>query len=100
MSQLERLSALGELASGVAHDFNNTLAGVLGRAELLLRTNDLEKIRRGLNIIIKVADDGAKTVKRIQNFAQQRRSRDFELVAVDHLLADVAEITRPRWKDS
>ena len=100
MSRLERLSAIGELASGVAHDFNNTLAGILGRAELLLRTNDPEKIKRGLNIIIKVADDGAKTVKRIQNFAQQRRSRDFELVAVDQLLADVAEITRPRWKDS
>ena len=34
-TQLEKLSALGELASGVAHDFNNTLAGILGRAQLL-----------------------------------------------------------------
>ena len=39
-SQMEKLSALGELASGVAHDFNNTLAGILGRAQLLQRTND------------------------------------------------------------
>src|SRR6185295_10853563 len=43
-SQVEKLSALGELASGVAHDFNNTLAGILGRAQLLLRTNDPEKV--------------------------------------------------------
>jgi signal transduction histidine kinase/ActR/RegA family two-component response regulator len=98
-SQMEKLSALGELASGVAHDFNNTLAGILGRAQLILRTNDPEKISRGLNIIIKTAEDGAKTVKRIQDFARQRRDHDFEPVSIDQILFDVSEITRPRWKD-
>ena len=98
-SQMEKLSALGELASGVAHDFNNTLAGILGRAQLILRTNDPEKIQRGLNIIIKTAEDGAKTVKRIQDFARQRRDHDFEPVSIDQILFDVSEITRPRWKD-
>jgi signal transduction histidine kinase len=98
-SQMEKLSALGELASGVAHDFNNTLAGILGRAQLILRTNDPEKISRGLNIIIKTAEDGAKTVKRIQDFARQRRDHDFEPVSIDQILFDVSEVTRPRWKD-
>jgi signal transduction histidine kinase/ActR/RegA family two-component response regulator len=98
-SQMEKLSALGELASGVAHDFNNTLAGILGRAQLILRTSDPEKIQRGLNIIIKTAEDGAKTVKRIQDFARQRRDHDFEPVSIDQILFDVSEITRPRWKD-
>jgi CheY-like chemotaxis protein len=96
---MEKLSALGELASGVAHDFNNTLAGILGRAQLMLRTNDPEKISRGLNIIIKCAEDGAKTVKRIQDFARQRRDHDFEPVSIDQILFDVSEVTRPRWKD-
>jgi signal transduction histidine kinase/CheY-like chemotaxis protein len=98
-SQMEKLSALGELASGVAHDFNNTLSGILGRAQLLQRTNDPEKIKRGLDIIIKTAEDGAKTVKRIQDFARQRRDHDFELVSVDQILMDASEITRPRWKN-
>jgi signal transduction histidine kinase/CheY-like chemotaxis protein len=98
-SQMEKLSALGELASGVAHDFNNTLAGILGRAQLLQRTNDPEKIKRGLDIIIKTAEDGAKTVKRIQDFARQRRDHDFELVSIDQILMDASEITRPRWKN-
>jgi signal transduction histidine kinase/CheY-like chemotaxis protein len=98
-SQMEKLSALGELASGVAHDFNNTLAGILGRAQLLQRTDDPEKIRRGLDIIIKTAEDGAKTVKRIQDFARQRRDHDFELVSIDQILMDASEITRPRWKN-
>ena len=98
-SQMEKLSALGELASGVAHDFNNTLAGILGRAQLLQRTTDPEKLRRGLDIIIKTAEDGAKTVKRIQDFARQRRDHNFELVSIDQILMDASEITRPRWKN-
>jgi signal transduction histidine kinase/CheY-like chemotaxis protein len=98
-SQMEKLSALGELASGVAHDFNNTLAGILGRAQLLQRMDDPEKLRRGLDIIIKTAEDGAKTVKRIQDFARQRRDHNFELVSIDQILLDASEITRPRWKN-
>jgi signal transduction histidine kinase/CheY-like chemotaxis protein len=98
-SQMEKLSALGELASGVAHDFNNTLSGILGRAQLLQRTEDPEKMRRGLEIIIKTAEDGAKTVKRIQDFARQRRDHNFELVSIDQILMDASEITRPRWKN-
>jgi signal transduction histidine kinase/ActR/RegA family two-component response regulator len=99
-SQIEKLSALGELASGVAHDFNNTLAGILGRAQLLLATKDQTKIENGLKIIIKTAKDGAKTIKRIQDFARQRRDHDFQPVDTGQLLLDISEITRPRWKDS
>src|SRR5437763_11803091 len=98
-AQIEKLSALGELASGVAHDFNNTLAGILGRAQLLLNESDPQKIESGLRIIIKTAKDGAKTIRRIQDFARQRRDHDFQPVSVDQLLLDVSEITRPRWKD-
>jgi signal transduction histidine kinase/ActR/RegA family two-component response regulator len=99
-AQMEKLSALGELASGVAHDFNNTLAGILGRAQLLLmKTHDPEVVR-SLRIIVKSAQDGAHTVKRIQDFARQRRDKNFELIAIDQLLLEIIEMTRPRWKTS
>jgi signal transduction histidine kinase len=99
-SQVEKMSALGQLASGVAHDFNNCLASILARAELSLKYVDEPVMKRNLEIIIRSAADGAKTVKRIQDFARQRSVQDFELVDVDQLLLDVSEITRPRWKDS
>jgi len=98
-AQVEKLSALGELASGVAHNFNNTLTGILARAQLLLGSRDFAEVERGLRIIIRTAEDGAKTVKRIQDFARQRRDHDFVPIDVDALMHEVAEITRPRWKD-
>ena len=98
-AQMEKLSALGELASGVAHNFNNTLTGILARAQLMLDAKDMKDVRRGLRIIIQTAEDGAKTVKRIQDFARQRRDQDFVRIDVDQMMLEVAEITRPRWKD-
>lgn len=98
-TQVEKMSALGQLASGVAHDFNNCLTAILARAELLSEHTDDPKLLKGLDIIIKSAHDGARTVRRIQDFARQRRAHDFEKIAVDQVLADVSEITRPRWKD-
>ncbi|MCP9494983.1 MAG: ATP-binding protein [Pyrinomonadaceae bacterium MAG19_C2-C3] len=98
--QAEKLSALGELASGVAHNFNNTLAGILGRAQLSSRDESLsDEMRRSLEIIIQTATDGANTVRRIQNLARKGGDHNFQLVAVDQILMDVGEVTRPRWKD-
>ena len=99
-AHVEKMSALGELASGVAHNFNNTLAAILARAELMLTQTNDAKMRRGLEIIVKSAGDGAKTVRSIQDFARQRRDHDFHPLSVDHLLTDASEITRPRWKDA
>src|SRR6185295_1615668 len=48
---------------------------------------------------LKNVEDGAKTVKRIQDFARQRRDHNFELVSIDQILMDASEITRPRWKN-
>ena len=95
----EKMAALGELSFGVAHNVNNTLTGILGRAQLLLRnSSDASKIESGLELIIKSAEDGAHIIRRIQDFARQRPSREFESICVSELLKDACEMTRPRWE--
>lgn len=95
----QKMAALGELSFGVAHNVNNTLTGILGRAQLILRnSNDEAKIKAGLELIIKSAEDGAHIIRRIQDFARQRPSREFETISIAELLKDACEMTRPRWE--
>jgi PAS domain S-box-containing protein len=107
--QAEKLRALGEMAGGVAHDFNNFLAAILGRAELmkLYLTTHGEKDRRsstkhllsGLAIIDRAASDAAETVRRIQEFTRTKAQKDFVHIRLNQLVREVVELTRPRWKD-
>jgi len=98
-ARADKLRALGQLASGVAHDFNNSLAAILGRAQLLRRQVHEPALVRNLDIIQTAAEDAAATVRRIQTFARKSAVKEFELVDVAGLLNDAIEITRTRWQN-
>ena len=97
--QTERLRALGEMASGVSHDFNNILSIILGRSQLLLTQTRDPAARRQLEVIKTAAMDGARSVQRILEFSRVRPAKPFESVHLNQVIQDVIEITRPRWKD-
>ncbi|MCC6650007.1 MAG: GAF domain-containing protein, partial [Candidatus Eisenbacteria bacterium] len=96
--QSAKLNALGEMAGGVAHDFNNILAAILGRTQLLLQTSTDGELRRQLSVIEQAALDGAHTVRRVQEFTRVRQDERFETIDINQVLLGVLELTRPAWE--
>jgi signal transduction histidine kinase/ActR/RegA family two-component response regulator len=96
----EKLRALGEMSAGVAHDFNNIMGAILGRAQLMKSRADDQAIFRGLEIIEKAAMDGASTVRRLQDFTRLRTDQVFNRVDVAQVIEDTLSMTRARWEDS
>ena len=106
--QSEKLKSLGELAAGVAHDFNNVLAVIIGRAQILKNSFSLPPgherrkavidLVKGLEVIEKAALDGAETVLRIQQFSRKSLdTKDVEILDMNKLLSDVMEFTKVKW---
>jgi len=100
--QSEKLRAIGQMASGVAHDFNNALAIIMGNTELLTRqieTMDIDAIKGQLQVIETAALDAAETVRRIQEFTRIRKDKEYLKVDINRIVREVREMSRPRWKD-
>ncbi|MCA1593014.1 MAG: response regulator [Acidobacteria bacterium] len=94
----EKMRSLGHLAAGVAHDFNNSLAAILGRAQLLMRRTSDERQLRDLQIIETAALDAAEAVRRIQTFVRRAPEERPHTIAASRLVSDVIELTRTRWE--
>jgi len=95
----ERLKALGEIASGVAHDFNNALAIILGRSQMLRDQSTNPEMRKGLILIERAAQDVATSVRRILDFFRPESKGKFAPHFLDNLIQECLEVTKVRWKE-
>ncbi len=92
----EKLHSLGELAAGVAHDFNNVLSAILGRAQMLSVLLKDEDILKSVRVIERAALDGAGTVRRIQEFAKEKSEGEFVGLSLNSLVRDAVDLTTHR----
>ena len=100
--QQERLRALGQIASGIAHDINNALSpAALYTQSLLTHEQALsERARDHLTVIQRAIEDVAQTVQRMRAFYMPR-GLELTLAPIDmnQVLAQVVDLTRARWSN-
>ncbi|HET9390763.1 MAG TPA: ATP-binding protein, partial [Steroidobacteraceae bacterium] len=100
--QQERLRALGQMASGIAHDINNAISPVSLYTESLLEreTNLSERARGYLVTIQRAIEDVAATVARMREFYRQREPQlELARIDVNGILRQVIDLTKARWSD-
>ncbi|MCS7264973.1 MAG: response regulator [Armatimonadetes bacterium] len=95
----ERLKALGQMASGVAHDINNALVPILTFAELLENFED-KTIQEVTKHVKRAIEDIVATVQRLRTFYRPRGpAEEFEPVNLNQVVRQAISMTRPRWYD-
>jgi PAS domain S-box-containing protein len=106
LAHAERLRALGQMASGIAHDLNQSLAlisgyGEMARQELQLAMPDLGRIREMVEITAHAAIEGGQALKRLLSFARtQELIGETEIVDLQEVVREAAGLTAPRWRDA
>jgi PAS domain S-box-containing protein len=100
--QQERLRALGQMASGIAHDINNAISPVALYTDSLLEKepNLSAQGRSQLETIQRAIHDVAATVARMREFYRQREPQlTLTGVNLNLLVQQVVDLTRARWSD-
>lgn len=91
--------SVGRLTGGVIHALNNTMAVIVGRAQILEEQVTDESVRDELRVIQKTARGGAESLKRLQQFAAESDGQELARLDVNLIINDVIQVTRFRWRD-
>src|SRR5438067_2075500 len=102
--QQERMRALGLMASGVAHDFNNALSVILGFGEIVLnQCRQLpggEPLAQDMQTLVVAAEDAAMMVDRLREFHRPNEEEELRVpVDLNALVKQAISLTQPRWKN-
>ena len=92
----ERLAAIGQVARSIGHEFGNILMAILGNADLALQSQDPEKVRERLQVIIQATDRASLIVRNLNSFSKATVTRSD--VDPSHLIAATLSLVNHETK--
>jgi signal transduction histidine kinase/CheY-like chemotaxis protein len=97
----QRIKAIGEMSSSIAHDFNNSLQQISGNLEVIkLQKNLSSKSADRLNNISGIIADAASRVDALQKFGDSENdAKKIEQIDFNVLIEESLDQSRPLWKD-
>ncbi len=99
LARSEKLRALGQMAAGVSHDLKNILNPLslhLQFIERALGRQKIEEAKESCTEMRQVLTRGVQTIERLRDYSRQSKESKTELVDLDRLAREAAEIARPR----
>lgn len=101
--QNERLHALGQMASGIVHDFNNSLTPILGASDFLIANPEIlsrqaDAIRLLENIKV-AAYDAKNMVSQLREFYRPQEDAHVDIIDINTLVKESLMLTRPKWRE-
>jgi len=97
--EAETARALGEIAAGLAREFNQIFAGILGKSQLLLGRAVDDPVREGLGVIEEAAWRGADIVRSIGGLATPAAGSAAEAADMKAIVQDAVALARTRWQE-
>lgn len=103
LNQRSKLEALGQMASGIAHEVNNPLAIIKGHAEklmIILGSNAHPHVMQSVNEIGKTVDRIVAIVNSLRVFSRSGEQEDFDLVDVKKIISLTMDLCSERLKQN
>lgn len=98
MMRNELLEKSGPIIGGIIHDVNNLLVSILGHAQYSLQIDDMDEIKKGLEIITRLALDGSSVTKRIKYNIKRNYETQKNICKFDYIIANCIDMIKHRFK--
>jgi signal transduction histidine kinase len=96
----EFLENAGDIIGGVVHDINNLLVSIIGYAQFAADIDDLNEIRKCLNLVIKLAFDGRRVTEKIKKEVKGDKDNQKDVYKFDYIVKNCIDMIKHKFSFS
>ncbi len=89
--QSAKMSAVGQLGAGIAHEFGNVLSVIVSYTSFAMSRTSIERIRKDLEVVEKASNRAMDTVRNLLSFSRQKEEK-FQLALIEEVIEDTLSL--------